>query len=171
MKILDLKEGKVVINAECLGIPEFNALYTRDKDKLKARAFAEISYVYYITDPNSPYANYSEDKKRSMLGQDMFKDPNYKADKQVEEAIAKYKILIDTPLLRLLRAVENKTDEFAAYLTATPVTEESLKSILEVMKQATPLVVNAANIRKEAEKEQKVKGQVRGKIDIGEYER
>lgn len=106
-----------------------------------------------------------------MLGQDLYKDPKFKPDAEIIKAIAKYKLLIDTPLLRLLRAVEAKTDELATYLSSTPVTDESLKAILDVMKNATPLVTNAANIRREAEKEMKVKGTVRGKVNIGDYER
>lgn len=124
-----------------------------------------------MADSNSPYSNYTEDRRREMLGQDLYKDPKFKADPQIEAAIAKYKILSDTPLLRLLRAVEDKMDQFADYLSKTPVTDESLKSILDVMKNATPLVVNAANVRREAEKELKVKGKVRGQIEIGDYER
>ena len=171
MKLLDLKEGRVIVNPEVLGIPEFGALYNRDKDKHKAKGLADISYVYYLADPNCPYSNYTEDKRESMLGQDLYKDPKFKPDAEIIKAIAKYKLLIDTPLLRLLRAVEAKTDELATYLSSTPVTDESLKAILDVMKNATPLVTNAANIRREAEKEMKVKGTVRGKVNIGDYER
>lgn len=106
-----------------------------------------------------------------MLGQDFYKNPKHLPDKETKDAIKKYKELIDTPLLRLLRAVESKIDALATYLTDTPVTEENLKLILDVLKNATPVVTVAGNTRREAEKELKVRGQVRGKIEVGDYER
>lgn len=171
MKVLDLKDGKVIVSAEVLGIPEFGALYKRDKSQGKATALADISYVYYLVDPNSPYSNYTEDRRLEMLGQDLYKNPKHLPDKEVKEAIKKYKALIDTPLLRLLRAVESKVDELATFLSTTAVTEENLKLILDVLKNATPVVTVAGNTRREAEKEFKVRGQVRGKIEVGDYER
>ena len=171
MRILDLKDGKVIVSAEALNVPEFNALYLRDLTKTKAQALAELSYVFYISDPNSPYANYSDDKKARMLGEDMFKDQKYKPDQRVIDAITKYKLLQETPISRLLKAVEAKTDELAEFLNNTPLTSATLKEILAVMEKATPLVTKAGELRAAAEKEQKVRGRVRGQIEIGDYER
>lgn len=171
MKILDLKDGKVIISAEALGIPEFNVLYTRDTSKSKSKALAELSYVFYMCDFDSPYANFSDERKTEMLGEDLFKNPKYKPDEHVNKAIDKYKRLSETPISRLLRAIEDKTDELATYMRNTKLDSTTLKEVLEVMKSAAPLVTNAGVLRREAEKEQKVKGKVRGAIEIGDYER
>lgn len=171
MKILDLKEGKVIVSAEALNVPEFNAIYMRDLSKTKGTALAEISYVYYLCDFNSPYANYSTDKKAEMLGEDLFKDPKYVPDQRVKDAINKYKILQETPMSRLLQAVEDKTDELANFLNGTKLDISTLKDVMAIMEKASPLIAKAGELRAAVEKERKVRGQVRGKIEIGDYER
>lgn len=171
MKILDLQDGKVIVSPEALNVPEFKAIWLRDLQKSKARALAELSYVYYLVNPNSPYANYSADKKRVILGEDMFSDPKYKPDDRVQEAIKKYESMIITSLTRLLNAVTNKIDELTEFLNNTPVTADTLKDILTIIGKAAVLVTEVTAIKSAVEKEQKTRGKVRGQIEVGDYER
>ena len=55
MKLLDLKNSRVVISPEALLIPEFQKIWEKDKSKDKEKALKELSYVYFICDYKSHY--------------------------------------------------------------------------------------------------------------------
>lgn len=152
-------------------IPEFAALYTRDKSKDKARAILELSYVYSLVDPNSPYANYSEAKRLEMLHLDLFKDPKFKPDGLIEAAKKRYIELTDTPLKRLLRASQAKIDEFADYLAKSKVTDATSTELLKIMGGLSTLVGNHSTLEQQIERDDVKRGRVRGQVTVGDYER
>ena len=47
MRILDIKNGKLEITPEALGLKYFKTLWDRDKSKDKTKAYNDILYVYY----------------------------------------------------------------------------------------------------------------------------
>jgi hypothetical protein len=115
--MFELKDGKFIIHPDQLALPFFRVIYDADKSKGKETAFKELSYVYYMCDYKSPYKNYPEDKRKQLILDDIIKDKTWKESKDIKEACIKYKELIETPEIRLLQALEAKTDELADFLT------------------------------------------------------
>ena len=90
--LFDLRDGQVVLNPESLAIPIFNTIWKRDKTKSKERANREIAYIFFMCDFNSPYMAYPNIKRREVVVNDFMKDPKWKEDKDIKEAMIKYEV-------------------------------------------------------------------------------
>ena len=55
MDLFDLRDFTVTISPKALMVPEFKALWDRDKSNNKSTALSELAYVYYLSDFKSPY--------------------------------------------------------------------------------------------------------------------
>lgn len=161
MKIFNLKENKVIIDPEILTIPEFKKIWENDKSKTKINAILEFTYIYHICDSDSPYSNFSDDKKKSHLGLDLFNDAKYKPNKVIEEAANKYLELKETPLQRLLKAAQNKIDDIVTYLNNTPYSEDSAKTINDIYKNISSYVAQEEKLKSAVEKEKMGEGSKR----------
>lgn len=92
MNLFQFKENKVVFSPQALALKPFKALWTRDRDKNKKNAFAELAYVYYFCDYASDYSKHTDEAARHsqiMTVIDLPKD--WKPDTKVLDAIALYK--------------------------------------------------------------------------------
>lgn len=171
MKIFELVQNNVIVSAENLTIPAFTTIWNRDKSKDKKQAFKEFTYIYHKSDYNSPYSNFPEDKKEEMIKADILGDKDYKASKEVIEAVEKYKQLQETPLQRLLQAVKNKVDDIATYLEATTIDDENIKIVLDAFGKISTTVSNFDKLQQAVEKEkEQSNSRVRGdKIVNSDY--
>ena len=72
MRLYDIINGKVEMNASALSIPEFRKLWERDESEEHANALAEISYVVYLLDEsiNNPYRSYRAQVREQTLLKD-----------------------------------------------------------------------------------------------------
>jgi len=101
MKLLTVdKEFNVEIEPHCCEIEEFKAIVRRKKTcagdadgRLKVIAKKELAYVYHMASNDSIYANFPEKTRHQHLINDIFKDPTYKIDQEVKDAVEKYKEL------------------------------------------------------------------------------
>lgn len=144
MKLLNLKNGKVIIDPEALTIPEFKVLWKRDNTKNKDRALKEISYIFHLADYDSPYSNYPEKKRIETLKKDILKDENYKIDKYITEAVNKFKALSSTPsekslyeLKETLESMRNIVSVFRSNIESKLADAESLDEVIEVRRNGT----------------------------------
>lgn len=116
-KIFDIVNGEVVITPEALVIPAFKILWDSDKSKSKDKARNEIKYVAFLCDQiKSPYKDFPEYEKASVIQKDLFKDKDWTPSKTVEWAINAYNAMSETPAIRLLRASKSAVDKLAIYL-------------------------------------------------------
>jgi hypothetical protein len=162
MRILDFDNDNIIITPEILTVPEFKAVWSRDKSRSKNTAFTQLSYIYHICDYNSPYANIEESRKKEYVGLDILKDSKYEPDDIMIRAIGKYKELSQTPKERLLNAAKAKLDELAQFLKDAKVGTDNVKAVLEVYKQ---LAASASSFDalEEAVKKERVEGEkIRG---------
>jgi len=121
VKILDLKEDKIIVHPEALAISFIGDLWFRDTSKDKSKAMKDISYVYYISDFNSPYSQYP-DAERSGYIKEYVVGKSYKADAKVLLAIDKYKELNTTPGMRMLEAAYIALSKTEKYLKGVDYT-------------------------------------------------
>lgn len=95
------EEGEVVVHKkQCYLIPEFKALFDRDKGSKKdvtgkhqLTACSEMKYIYFHKDPRSEYFNAPLSACHDILLDLSGLPDNWKTDKVFEQAIFKYKEL------------------------------------------------------------------------------
>jgi hypothetical protein len=91
MKIFDIIDGKVVLNADELSIPVFKKIYDNDKTKDKSNAFNKISYIIFMYKWDSPYMSYIDKEVRDrIVKKDIFGDENYQLDNLTKQAIDRF---------------------------------------------------------------------------------
>ncbi len=168
-KLFDIQNGKVVLNPTTLWIPEFKAIWDRDKKKSKDRAVAEISYIVFLYSYQSPYQAYSENEREERVIKDFFKGvPDWKPDELVQAAIDKYKELQDSVSLRLLRSTKLALETIEEYFkSANP---DDITTIVKNAKELGNLVQSLDKLEKQVQKEQLDSGSVRGSSEVGLFE-
>jgi hypothetical protein len=171
MGLFNLLNNQVVIDPSVLPIPEFKKLWDRDKTKGKDSAFKELSYVYYVTDFNSPYSNIPEEKRSGIIRDDFMKDPKWKPDEAIEEAIVKYRMLTRTPTMFLVEAVKESAYKLADYLKNSEPDSKTTKTIMETVDKLGKFVASYSKLNEAVQREQAAGGRTFGDKKIGEYER
>jgi len=90
----------VVYKAQCLLIPEFKALFDRDKgcktdprNRHNIVACGELKYIYYYNDPRSEYFNTPINASLNTVLDLSGLPEKWKTDKVFEAAVDKYKVL------------------------------------------------------------------------------
>lgn len=170
MRLFDIVNGVVQMNPTTLWIPEFKALWDRDKSKDKKQATSEISYIVFMHSFVSPYTGYSEKEREKKVRKDCFgvKSEEWKPDTEVKAAIKKFLTLQDTPTLRLLKAAKEGIDKITEYYEN--VTAERAADIIKNTKELGALVKSLDILTKQVEKEQLENSNIRGGQAIGLFE-
>jgi len=103
MKLFDIIDGKVVLNAEELSLPLFKKIYESDKSKDKQNSFNKISYIIFMYKWDSPYSSFTDkDIRDKVIKQDIFGDENYQLDDLTKQAIERYQDFQHTFSLQFL---------------------------------------------------------------------
>jgi hypothetical protein len=155
MKVFELKDGIVQVDPDVLTVPEFHAVWKKDKKKNKDTAFLELAYIYHMCDYNSPYSNFPVTKREQSVKEDLIGDVNWKPSKEVRAAIEKYRALTITPKQRLYISCKRKLDELAGFMDNTPVDDDTMKPILEMFNKLTATIANFDKLEDAVSKEQK----------------
>lgn len=96
------EEGNEVVvhKKQCFQIPEFKALFDRDKGckqdpkgRHQVVACGELKYIYYYNDPRSEYFNTPIGASQNTVMDLSGLPANWKTDKVFDKAVAKYKEL------------------------------------------------------------------------------
>lgn len=179
MQIFDIVEGKIVPNARSLAIPEFKKLWDRDKTKSKDNAYKDLSYVVFFCDMSldNPYRNYAEDDREKVLKRDFFGNQD-KIDKQIQEAIDKYKEMQETVSVRLLRSAKKAAEKLSQYFDNVDFNEldkygkpiYSARDVSSNLKEIGNIVKSLSTLEDQVRKEQMTSSKIRGGGEIGDYE-
>lgn len=94
IKIFDISNGKVVINEECLTIPELKAVVEKYENPIPA-----LCYLYYMFDPSSSYSNNTFDEKEEAILKD-YPGEYTTEDEVIIKASEKLQKLYITPTMR-----------------------------------------------------------------------
>ena len=67
--LFDIVNGHVIMNPNSLAMPEFKAIWDRDKTKVKELAIKELSYVVFLCDESvkNPYHQYRLSERIKVL--------------------------------------------------------------------------------------------------------
>lgn len=118
IKVFDLNEGVVVINPNCLLIPELKAIYDQYDDPIPAFCF-----VHFTCDPFGPYANLSDSQKEEVILDD-YPGEYTLEDECMFKAVEKIKTLYETPSMELRRNARVGLKTLGDYLAKASIRDE-----------------------------------------------
>ena len=172
MNVFDIVNGRVVLDATSLMVPEFKALYDRDKSVNKDRALREIGYIVFLCSFKSPYFDYNEIDKDIAIRRDYIKDSTWKPDKLVIEGIGAYRLLSETTNMRLLRSARYATEKLAEYFKGVDFAGDgyNAKDVVNNLKSIGDIVDSLVKLEKQVAKEQVEESRLRGGGRKGHYE-
>ena len=171
--MFELIDYKVKISPAMLNVPEYKAIWERDKVKGKHKSFAELSYVYYVSDYKSAYINYPEEDRLEVVARDhcyRILGDKWSPDNKVKEAILKYRELQTTPSLRYLQSVEQQLDKIVRFFNGVQIDEDTIKTIVDSTDKANKIILSLPKIREAVKKEMSENSKIRGGGNIGMFE-
>lgn len=127
-------EGKLEVDPNVLMIPQFLEIWEADKTKDKRNAYAVLSGIYFLGDPESPYWDWEDIQKKKEIEETYFKEAGYKIkDKLIQEALKQYEVFIKmNPSQYLLEAAKETLYKLANHLKSVPITSGKDGNILQV---------------------------------------
>jgi hypothetical protein len=179
MNLFDFKDRNVIVNPEALLVPEFKALWSRDKTKEKLRATRELSYIYFISDYRSPYrTSLTPNSLASTVSSDFMKDPNFKPDDLIKSAMTKYNLLQRTPTMALLASSITTVHKLTDYLEGVDLAERDQNNkpiykptdVTNALKSIGGIVESLNMVRESIEKEITKATSIRGQRRKGNRE-
>lgn len=116
-RIFDIENDRVVITPNVLLIPEFKALVEKYEDPIPA-----LSFVYFMTSPESPYSDVPEIDKEEVISGDVGGDFKFE-DQELKDALEKSRILYATPTRTFFLNAKKGLEKLGKYLADTEITE------------------------------------------------
>ena len=179
MRLIDIEGDKIIPTPECLSIPEFYALWKRDRSKFKKKAMQELTYITFLVDNtiHNPYRGYGEDMREGILRTDYFEEGWNPVDKVVE-ALARYRSMQKTTSSRLVGAAQIAADRLADYYKTVNFLERddsgrlvfSAKEVQGNIKDLSNTIKSLYALEEQLRKEQLDGNLSRGGFEIGEFE-
>ncbi len=150
INIFDIDNGKVIINKECLLIPELNAVVNAYDDPIPA-----LCFLYYRYDLSSPYVNTIEEEKDDLIVGDYPGEYTLEDDVMIA-AIAKMQLLLITPKKRYY--LDNKVllEKLGAFGRDTVVTtgrDGNYTNLLAQIKSVGKTIEEFGQLEKTVEQE------------------
>lgn len=159
-------ENRVVKpNTEVLLIEPFKSIWERDKSNNKEQALKEFAYIEFYTSKlkSNPYKGYDESIRKDKIILDIIKDPKWREDKLIKEAINKvdllqkeasqmYTLYLDTLKLKeKLQLFMRSVDLNERTKTNTPVykPKEITSAMLDIDRVATSLSLLEKKVEEE----------------------
>ena len=179
MRLITIEGDRIVPTPECLSIPEFHALWKRDRSKFKKKAIEELTYVTFLIDNtiHNPYRGYGEDMRSGLLKEDYF-EKDWEPDNLMLEAIDRYRSMQKTTSSRLVGAAQIAADRLADYYAMVdfnlwddngkPI--YSAREVQSNLKDLSNTIKSLFALEEQLRKEQLDGNLSRGGFEIGEFE-
>jgi len=178
-KLFDILDNEIKPDRRNMvyAIPVLKKIWSRDKDKSKALAMKELTYVVFLCDYNSPYRDLHEEIKEATIRKDIFKDEEWVPDSTIEKAIDKYRELRKTKSVVLLENVNHAIDEMSKYFKRINLDEVdyegkpkySAKDVASNLKEIGNIVKSLGLLERQVQTEIE-ESNVRGQSEVGTYE-
>jgi hypothetical protein len=171
MKIIEINSATVTLHEACLLVPEFKALYEKNKKDNGIQAF---KYVYLFADYNSPYRAYDEEQKIAALNKDL----NLTLTDELKAAIEKYKELNYSFNMRYLQDAIHAANQTRAYfrnvdyalLDARGNPIYKVKEVTDALKNTLQVITTLEGLKEKVESENVAQNKVRAGAKINKWE-
>jgi hypothetical protein len=160
ISIFDISGGRVVINPNCLLIPELKKINEKYEDPLPA-----LCFIHFITDPKSPYFNLPEDSKEESVMDDYPGDYTTE-DPDIIKAVEKLNKLYETPSMHLYKSSKGLSEKLARYFDQTDISEGRDGNLTAVLSHFSKLTSTMENLNKASKIIQEELGSARGGQEI-----
>ena len=170
IKIIDLKDSKIIVAPECLVIEPFKSIWEKDKSKDKTQAFNMIKYTWYYASFKSPFFQHGNEDRHKLIMDHIIKDDKFKVTKELQECIDLYLKINTTPSMKLFRAVQESIGKMEEFFKTAEYNEDNIKKITDTI-IAMPKVQEAVQSALDnCNKEQSSGNKVRGDAQLGMFE-
>lgn len=164
-RILEYEEGRIKVTAEAYGIPEISRIIKK-YDYENCEAY--LTYVAYLSYPDSPYINLPEEERTESALFDVKEtfgefDEN---DDLIQPAIEKIQSLYRSAAVLAADEMEQELHRWRIYLRDTPMGGD-MKDRITIVDKFEKTALSAANLRKIADDE--IGGKMKGNNELGEY--
>jgi len=180
MKAFDIVGDHVSFTPEFLAVPEFKAIWDRDRTKNKGRATKELSFIAFLCDntPANPYMGYSEEIREDILKEDFIGNAKWDIDLLVGYGIRKLNTLFQTPSSRLLAGALVAADQLAGWFKSIDFSkiDDSGKQVFSARELSSNLgsvgtiIKSLKSLEKQVRQEQLDDNMARGGAEIGIFE-
>lgn len=147
IQMFDIHDGNVVINHNCLSIPELKAIHDAYKNPIPA-----FNFLYYMFDINSPYINIEEEVKEETLLTD-FPGEYTLEDEVMIAAIKKMEELYVTPTYRYYldnKILMEKLGKFARTASVTTGRDGNIGALQSQVKSVGKTIMEFKQLEKVA---------------------
>lgn len=163
IRIFDIENKKLIPNEYCWTLPELRAVMQEYEDPIPA-----LSFLYYMYDPFSPYANFPEEDKEELIIGD-YPGEYTTEDQVIIDAAEKLQKMYETPSKRLLINAKIGMDKLGTYLannTPTAGRDGDLAQYSMILTRLGKIQSDFKLLEKAVEDENK-ELKVRGGKDLG----
>lgn len=184
IRLITVKDNYAHPNPELRAIPVFRDLISRDRGsegdhdgRKKLKATKELTWIYFMHDPLSPYQILDESERALKVGELVFEDSKYKPDKAVLAAAGKYMEITDNMTSQLLAAARHGCNSIKGYLSSTDLTEEdengklkhNINNVIKAIEKIDVLVDNLDKLEERYTKQREKGIEARGGVQINKY--
>ena len=170
IKIIDLKDSKIIVAPECLVIEPFKSVWEKDKSKDKTYAFNVIKYTWYFASFKSPFFQHSNADRHKLIMDHIIKDDKFKVTKEVEDSIELYSKINTTPSMKLFRAVQESIGKMEEFFKTAEYNEDSITKIQKAIIDMPKMQEAVQSALDNCNKEQSSGNKVRGDAQLGMFE-
>lgn len=176
---------RVVVDPQILLIPEFKAVYRKDKSREKIYCVKEFAYIYFIYDHRSPYAIYPVEEREVRVKKDLKLD-DWQVDDVVQKAIDRYLEMSSTPAVRTLTAIRDglitssklidtlrvRIDEALSMGDIDDIDPivRSVQRMLEIAEKLPKAIENISALEEKIKREETTDTKIRGGGKKGQFE-
>jgi hypothetical protein len=160
LKFFDIVNGQVVINHNCLSIPELKAVHDAYENPIPA-----FNFLFYKFDPESAYANIEEDAKEDIILGD-FPGEYTLEDEVIIAAMTKLDSLTVTPTYRYYLDNKRLMERLGSFVRTAEVTtgrDGNIGALQSQVKSVGKTIMEFKQLEKVALQElEELKGRTRG---------
>jgi len=121
--VFELNNNQIVIDPNKLALPWVKAIWDTDKSKDKTTAFKDLSYIYFLVDYKSPFFSYPEETRKTMILEQVIRDPKWFPTEIVREGIEAYKKITQTQTMGLLEDARALIEKLRFYFREADFSE------------------------------------------------
>ena len=185
MDLFKVENHVAVIDPEIRAIPEFRKIITRDKDRYKKKAYAELIFIYFCYHYKSPLMKYTDELKFTEAKKKARLPEGWKPDEDLNRAIEVFKELTETETMLTLRNVRRGlitsnalikriNEDFTATIASDDFDVEYLSkavvALLDLSQKIPKQIAIVEELQKKVAEQQASTGKIRGARDKGDYE-
>lgn len=180
MKLFTVEGEYVSPNPEIRNIYPFGEIIKRDRGskgdsqgRKKLRAVKELTFIYHMEDPLSPYATWADEHREKAIIDALF-DEEWEPDDLVKEGMKRYRELTESQASKLLRSARksiNKMDDYFANFDPehTEDAGKAVKDLIANISKLESLIEGLDKLEERVKKQKQGEKQIKAGVKATKY--